>query len=163
MGTTLWIILFAIIGLLLGVLIGWLIWGRQARARGERVSELEGQLRERDGQVKRLEAHVKASDAEIKELKASLAKMEAAASLPDDLTRIEGIGPKVQKLLQEAGITTMGQLAKASVDKLTEIVHAGGMAMADPGTWAEQAQLAAEGKWDELQVLQDELVGGRRV
>ena len=83
--------------------------------------------------------------------------------LGGSLSPLEGIGPKAQKLLQEAGIITMGQLAQTSVDRLTEILQAGGMTLADPGTWAEQAQLAAAAKWDELQTLQDELVGGRRV
>ncbi|HBY69766.1 MAG TPA: 50S ribosomal protein L21, partial [Flavobacteriaceae bacterium] len=29
-------------------------------------------------------------------------------------------------------------------------------------TWPQQAQLAADGKWDELEKLQDELDGGRK-
>jgi len=33
--------------------------------------------------------------------------------------------------------------------------------MHDPTTWPQQADLAANGKWDELKVLQDELNGGR--
>ena len=31
----------------------------------------------------------------------------------------------------------------------------------DPTTWAQQAQLAADGKMDELQALKDELNGGK--
>lgn len=31
----------------------------------------------------------------------------------------------------------------------------------DPSTWVEQAQLAADGKWDELKKWQDELDGGK--
>ena len=30
-----------------------------------------------------------------------------------------------------------------------------------PETWPQQAQLAADGKWDELKALQDELDGGK--
>ena len=30
----------------------------------------------------------------------------------------------------------------------------------EPKTWPQQAQLAADGKWDELKLLQDELMGG---
>ena len=30
----------------------------------------------------------------------------------------------------------------------------------EPKTWPQQAALAADGKWDELKVLQDELMGG---
>ena len=32
-----------------------------------------------------------------------------------------------------------------------------------PDTWPQQAQLATDGKWDELKVLQDKLDGGRVV
>ncbi len=89
-------------------------------------------------------------------------KREAPA--PDDLTRIEGIGPKISSLLQAAGITTFGQLAWADVNRLREILAGADLAgLADPSTWPEQAKLAAEGAWDKLEALQDELKGGREV
>jgi hypothetical protein len=97
----------------------------------------------------------------------SRSKGEAAATAEavaaDDLTRIEGIGPKIAGMLQQAGITNFAQLAAVDVSRLQEILKAAGLtALADPTTWAEQAKLATEGKWDELQKLQDELKGGRR-
>ncbi|MEJ2759519.1 MAG: hypothetical protein P8046_13645 [Anaerolineales bacterium] len=82
---------------------------------------------------------------------------------PDDLTKIEGIGPKVQGLLNEAGIKTFSQLAAKSAEELDAILDAAGSiykAM-DETSWPKQAGLAAEGKWEELEKLQDELVGGR--
>jgi len=83
---------------------------------------------------------------------------------PDDLKRIEGIGPKISSLLQAAGITTFAQLAATDVSRLKEIIAKAGLGgLADPTTWPEQATLAAAGKWDELEALQDELKGGRRV
>ena len=82
---------------------------------------------------------------------------------PDDLERIEGIGPKIAGLLQAAGITTFSQLASADVGRLKQILSDAGIRIADPTTWAEQAGLAAAGKWDELHALQDKLKGGRRV
>jgi len=33
--------------------------------------------------------------------------------------------------------------------------------MHDPGSWPRQSRLAADGKWNELEKLQDELDGGR--
>ena len=84
-------------------------------------------------------------------------------AVPDDLTRIEGIGPKISGLLREAGISTFADLAEASVDRLQELVADAGLtALADPETWAEQARLAAEGQWERLEALQDELKGGGR-
>ena len=85
---------------------------------------------------------------------------------PDDLKKIEGIGPKISGVLNAAGIFTFAQLAETTADRVREILAAEDprlARLADPTTWAEQAKLAAAGKWDELAVLQDELKGGRRV
>lgn len=81
----------------------------------------------------------------------------------DDLTKVEGIGPKINELLQAAGISTFKQLAEATVDSVKEILAAKGgtYKTKDPGTWGQQAQLAADGKWDELKELQDRLDGGK--
>ena len=79
----------------------------------------------------------------------------------DDLTRIEGIGPKVSKVLKEASISTFEDLSKAEVEDLRQILANAGLKMMDPATWPEQAKLAAEGDWDALQELQDKLSGGR--
>ena len=89
------------------------------------------------------------------------AKAESHES--DDLTKIEGIGPKVQGLFNEAGIFTFAQLAAKSAEELDVILDAAGSiykAM-DGTTWPKQAKLAADGKWEELEKLQDELVGGK--
>ncbi|MGC9395167.1 MAG: DUF4332 domain-containing protein [Anaerolineae bacterium] len=82
---------------------------------------------------------------------------------PDDLKRIEGIGPKISSLLQDAGITTFAQLAAASAEQLREILSAANLRIADPTTWPEQAALAAAGDLAGLASLQGELKGGRRV
>lgn len=79
------------------------------------------------------------------------------------LTVIEGIGPKIQELLNNAGIKTYDQLAAASPADLKETLLAAGtrFQMHDPSTWPAQAKLAAAGKMDELAVLQEELKGGK--
>ncbi len=81
----------------------------------------------------------------------------------DDLEIIEGIGPKIAGLLNEAGITTFAQLAKTEVSRLVEILTTARLRIADPSTWPEQARLAAAGKLDELQAFQATLKGGRQV
>jgi hypothetical protein len=87
----------------------------------------------------------------------------AAATIADDLTRIEGIGPKISGLLQGAGISTFEHLANAGVDRLEQILDAADLSgIANPGTWPEQAALAAKGDWGRLEALQNELKGGRR-
>jgi predicted flap endonuclease-1-like 5' DNA nuclease len=87
----------------------------------------------------------------------------AVAITPDDLKIIEGIGPKIEGILQDAGIRTFAELAAASVSQLEQIVREdAGIRIAFPDTWPEQAALAAAGEWSRLEQLQDELKGGRR-
>jgi len=81
----------------------------------------------------------------------------------DDLTKIEGVGPKIAELLNNAGINTFAELAVSSDANVRKILQAAGprFQMHDPGTWNQQAKLAANGKWDQLKKLQDELDGGK--
>ncbi len=82
---------------------------------------------------------------------------------PEDLEIIEGIGPAIARLLRNAGIGTFRQLAETPVERLDEIlINARLRRLADPGTWPEQAMLAANGNWDGLKQLQNTLKGGRR-
>lgn len=80
----------------------------------------------------------------------------------DDLTIIEGIGPKINALFNENGIKTFVELAGQSVPQLRATLDKGGARyrMANPSTWAKQARLASVNKWAELKKLQDELSGG---
>ncbi len=81
----------------------------------------------------------------------------------DDLKAIEGIGPKIEKLLKENGIDTWEKLSQTSTVKLKEILESAGsrFQLAFPETWPKQASLAAQGKWDALEKYQNELLGGR--
>ena len=98
-----------------------------------------------------------------KETKAAAPKAKTtkkASSKGDDLKKVEGIGPKIAETLAEAGITTFAQLAKTDAAKIAEIISdVRGNHVTD--TWPAQAQLAADGKWDELKKWQDELDGGK--
>jgi len=88
----------------------------------------------------------------------------SAARPKDDLKIIEGIGPVMERVLNEAGIYTFAELAAHTPESLQKILDAAGVArITNPETWAEQAKLAAEGRWEELKALQAELKGGRRV
>lgn len=81
----------------------------------------------------------------------------------NDLKIIEGIGPKIEELYHNAGINTWLKLSQTSIEKSQSILDAGGdsFTMHNPGTWARQAQLAYEGKWQELKDWQDVLDGGK--
>lgn len=86
-------------------------------------------------------------------------------SAEDDLKKIEGIGPKIEGLLKDAGIKTFADLAKSDADEVKEILLAAGKRYAahDPSTWAKQADMANKGEWEALEKWQDELDGGKVV
>jgi len=94
---------------------------------------------------------------------ASAPAAPAAEAKPDDLTKVEGIGPKIAGILNDKGIVTFGGLAQTEAAAIAEILKEAGSryALAKPDTWPQQAALAAEGKWAELGELQDNLKGGR--
>jgi predicted flap endonuclease-1-like 5' DNA nuclease len=108
-------------------------------------------------------ADVNVAEAEAAMVEADVEAAPPPESEPDDLKIIEGIGPSIAGLLRENGIVTFRQLAAAPVDRLVEILTAARLnRLADPATWPEQAALAAKGKWEALEQLQQTLKGGRR-
>ena len=92
-------------------------------------------------------------------------KAAKASKTGDDLVIIEGIGPKAAEALVAGGIDTFAKLAATSAEAVKEILDASTNKVQhlDPTTWAQQAQLAADGKMDELKKLQDELNSGKAV
>jgi len=80
----------------------------------------------------------------------------------DDLTKIEGVGPKVAKVLNEAGISSFADLAGAKAADVQKALDAAGLQMMDPKGWISQAKLAAKGDWEGFEKLQGELKGGRK-
>ncbi|RXG33210.1 50S ribosomal protein L21 [Leeuwenhoekiella marinoflava] len=102
-----------------------------------------------------------APKAEKKE-EAPKAKKAKASSKGDDLKKIEGAGPKAAEALVAAGIDTFAKVAKTSPEKLSEVLTEASSRLSHivTDTWPKQAALAAEGKWDELKELQDNLDGG---
>jgi len=79
------------------------------------------------------------------------------------LTKIEGIGPKINGLLNDAGIHTFRQLSETKVEVIKGILERAGKRyqMHNPATWPAQSAMAADGRWDDLKKWQDELDGGR--
>lgn len=91
------------------------------------------------------------------------AVVKKAVPTKNDLTKIEGIGPAIAKLLEKEHIHSFKDLSKATAKKLKEILAAAGskFAVHDPKSWPKQAKLAAAEKWEALKALQDELEGGK--
>jgi predicted flap endonuclease-1-like 5' DNA nuclease len=82
----------------------------------------------------------------------------------DDLTKIEGIGPKIEQLLNEDNIRTYRDMVDGGVDKIQAVLDKAGplYKVHDPMTWTKQAELAADAKWDELYQMQSQLKGGKK-
>jgi len=80
-----------------------------------------------------------------------------------DLKVIEGIGPKIEKILHDGGINDWAKLAATEVSAIKKMLEAAGgrYRLAVPDTWPKQSKLAADGKWTELKEYQDRLDGGR--
>ena len=108
-----------------------------------------------------VEAVVEETVEEVAEQVEEVQKEEVTAK--DDLKKIEGIGPKIAEVLNQSGINTFAELAGSDVDKLKEILEEAGprYKMHNPGSWPQQAGLAASGDWDALKELQDQLTGGK--
>lgn len=80
----------------------------------------------------------------------------------DDLTVLEGVGPKVAKILTEAGYMSFADLAQADSAEVDKVLDSNHLQMLDSEGWIEQAKLAAKGDMESLAKLQDELKGGRK-
>ncbi len=91
-------------------------------------------------------------------------KMELQYRENDDLKIVEGIGPKIESIFNEAGIYSWRRLSKSSPALLKQILDAAGdrYKMHDPGSWPEQAQMAFDGEWTKLEKWQDKHKGGRK-
>ena len=146
-GTRWWEWMLAIIGVPTLVLLIWLWLRRRAKEEAPQITPM------------RIDITTPSSPTETPEPAA-----EESPPAPDDLKRIDGIGPKISALLQAAGIMTFAHLASTDVKRLKRIIAEAGLtALADPTSWPEQAGLAATGQWDALEALQGGLKGGRRV
>ena len=113
-----------------------------------------------------IEDQVAAQEVEVAAVAAAPLVVEEVATraqAPDDLTRIEGIGPKINDLLNAAGIFRYEDLANTPIDRLQKIMQNAGpqFRLADVSTWPVQAQLAAKGDWEGLKSISEKLQGGR--
>ena len=81
----------------------------------------------------------------------------------DDFTVIEGIGPKINELIHNAGIHTYSELARTEPAVIQKILDDSGpnFQLAEPKTWPAQSDMAATNRWSELRKWQDELDGGK--
>jgi ribosomal protein S6 len=127
----------------------------------------EGALEEETISTEEVTEALKAAEITTTEEVASLvsekaAVVESKSTEASDLTIIEGLGPKAAEALIAGGIDTFVKLA-ATKEEVKAILDASTFKVQhlDPTTWGEQAQLAADGKMDELKALQESLNNGK--
>jgi predicted flap endonuclease-1-like 5' DNA nuclease len=131
------------------------------------IAEKTTEVQNLQAELHQVQQKLASAEQQIDTLQAQLADRTPpptdSAPPPDDLRTIEGIGPKVAQILHEYGIATFAQLAQTDTHRLRAILEEAGPPFKgmDPESWPEQARLAAQGEWDALKSLQDELDGGR--
>jgi predicted flap endonuclease-1-like 5' DNA nuclease len=99
----------------------------------------------------------------IERQKPAAVPAKADKSKRDDLKIVEGIGPKIEQLFHAEGVYTWAALAEIKPDWIRTMLQKAGprFTMHNPETWPRQSSLAAQGKFKELQTLQDRLNAGR--
>ncbi|TNF70321.1 MAG: 30S ribosomal protein S2, partial [Bacteroidetes bacterium] len=99
---------------------------------------------------------------EKEETREEKAEKKADQAKADDLTKIEGIGPKAAEALVNAGLSTYEALAGGDPEKIKELLTEASSRLAhlDPTSWPKQAKMAAEGLWDDLSEWQEKAKGG---
>lgn len=198
------ILLWLVIAFLLGLLTGWLIWGRKVKMLNEALAALNSELNVLKKKYSDLELNYTASEKALAEAREEIESLShkvrkyseengqlyaelgvcreenqklskatdggvaamgvaAAPIVKDDLKIVEGIGPKIEQLLYDAGIFTFQQLAQAPLEQVQRVLDDAGPRynIHNPKTWGEQAQLAHQGDWEALKVLQDTLIAGK--
>ncbi|MBY5958037.1 DUF4332 domain-containing protein [Membranicola marinus] len=159
---------FGIIVFGAGVIVGYLVSENKRKSAAEldqAYDEMNNMLLEREGRIDELEDYIdqllgqgKHSTPAGEDDAPTLPKKETAenAGQKDDLTRIEGIGPKTAEVLYQSGIVTYKALSETSLDALKQILEDAGTVYLRHGheTWAKQALLAANDEWEALEAWQ---------
>ena len=75
----------------------------------------------------------------------------AKAAAPDDLTQLNGIGPRISTILSDGGVTTYEELEHTDPSELRKIIAQGGaLPPSSLDSWPTQASYAARGDWQGL-------------
>ena len=147
-------VVLLLIALVIGYLLRYIITRSHNQKYQDRIDHLEISLQKAHSERDQL----------VAELEAYRSRFEAHLPKADDLKIVEGIGPKIESLLKEAGIHNWQDLAHAELSNLQKVLKKAGdrYRVHNPGTWSQQANLASQGKWEELEQLQTSLSAGRK-
>ncbi|MGW9684374.1 hypothetical protein [Flagellimonas sp. 2504JD1-5] len=153
--------LVILVGLMGGIIGSY--WGKGQNSSSEEIEalqqeceDLKMQLEACQKQQSQLVAPSKI-EATVKAIKDGFNAEAARAAFgkkikEDDLTLVEGIGPKIQGLFHGYGIKTWKDLSETSTVKCQEVLTSGGKRyrIHDPASWPMQAKMAYKGQWEEL-------------
>lgn len=173
-----WYILIPLITGLICAILGYLIGKSNVsntKEYDEKIATLEHKLNLCESKTKKLNVtgyeslHSKQPSNNLKTSSDFVFNAEEAQTIfgkkikPNDLTVIEGIGPKIKDLFHNFEINTWEKLSQTTVDKCQEVLNSGGerYRIHKPGTWPKQAGFAAQNKWKELKEWQNQLKGGK--
>jgi predicted flap endonuclease-1-like 5' DNA nuclease len=148
------------LGIKVGVIVGLIVWWWLENQNKKNLKNADSEKVLNNNQSIPLPMDEPSSDEPLRS--ESPAPSADQPAEPDDLTKIEGIGPKINRTLQEAGIQTYHQLAASDPAFLKQILLDANIRIGFPDTWPEQAALAAKADWSGLTEFQSELQGGRR-
>ncbi|MCF6349608.1 MAG: hypothetical protein L3J23_01075 [Flavobacteriaceae bacterium] len=136
---------------LLGALLGWLLSKLFSNNSCENCVSLQAEL------------DACRANAKLKSTKKTVVVAKVDDSVKDDLTKIEGIGPKIAELLNNDGIWSWKQLSETTASNIQRVLDAAGpkYRVHDPETWSKQAGMASRAEWEKLEKWQDEHKGGK--
>jgi len=181
------ILVVLVVAAILGFLIGYFLrkyFSEKEHTIHESPSEilrLNGELIKAQNEIKDLSAKLQLANIELQakpliaenshkvqmKFDAEFAKSVFGKNIKEnDLKLIEGIGPKIESILNNNGVNTWQQLSELKADTILGfLIKDGGenYRIHDPATWPEQAKLAYEGMFDQLKTLQEHLKGGKIV
>ena len=76
---------------------------------------------------------------------------KAQAAAPDDLTQLNGIGPRISSILSDGGVTTYAELEHTDPSDLRKMIAQGGaLPPSSLDSWPTQASYAVRGDWQGL-------------
>jgi len=112
----------------------------------EPLTEVDTMLAESEEEV--AEVQIEEPVAEVAEPVTENKVIETSETSADDLTKINGIGPKIAEILVEAGINSYEDLANATAGRLNDILATAGSRYAskNPEPWIEEAKSITGGK-----------------
>jgi predicted flap endonuclease-1-like 5' DNA nuclease len=173
-------LLYMLGAFLLGLFLGWLLWGRsRARLGGQSAEDarlsaksdhLKGELDNRPRGISKSEHLLRVLEAQLAEFRAqprptatvtqapvqrastpSGGTAPAKPAKPDKLRKIIGIGPVNERLLYEAGVTTFEQIAAWTAADIERIERILEFGgRIERERWVEQARLLAAGEEKEF-------------